>query len=392
MALHEPEIHAREEEPERLQLDSHLVGVHDLGRPGPLFVFVGGMHGNEPAGVHALRRVLAELEREQLALNGRLVCFAGHLSALRLGERYLDRDLNRIWGREDLAAGDQASVHETVLRKNLLQQIEAEIVGASEPVVFLDLHSTSAGGSPFSIIGDTRQNRRIAFALPVPVILGLEENVDGALLGYFGERGHVAVGFEGGQHEGPETVDNHVAAIWLTLITAGGLDAGSTPQGRPAFERLRAAGRGLPGVVELRYRHHVEARDEFVMRAGFANFDPVRKGEDLAQDARGAVHCAEDGLILLPLYQGQGQDGFFIGREVRRFWLRVSSLLRALRLDRIVHWLPGIRRLPGARDTLVVDSQVARWWVIEIFHLLGFRRRRPVQGKLRFSRRVEGIR
>jgi predicted deacylase len=371
------------------EVDSHLIGVYDTGRVGPLFVFLGGLHGNEPSGVYALRQVLEELEQEALPLCGRLVCLAGNIKALRVGERYMHRDLNRIWGGQDNAAAEGEEGQESQLRDALLEIIEAEITGSAEPVVFLDLHSTSAGGSPFSIIGDTRANRRIAFAMPVPAILGLEENVDGALLGYFGERGHVAIGFEGGQHDSPETALNHVAAVWLTLIAAGGLEGA---QGKHSFERLRAAGKGLPGVVETRYRHHVGERENFVMREGFANFDHVRRGEHLALDASGEVLCKEDGLILLPLYQGQGQDGFFIGREVRPFWLRLSGLLRALRLGRVAHWLPGIRRLDATGDRLEVDSRVARRWVVEFFRLLGFRRVRAVGGKLRLSRRIEVLR
>ncbi len=43
---------------------------------------------------------------------------------------------------------------------------------------------------------------------------------------------------------------------------------------------------------------------------------------------------------------------------------------------------------------LLGESQIrtnARWWVIEVFHLLGFRRKEKVMGRLRFSRRVEGL-
>lgn len=367
------------------------MGGYDTGRPGPLFVFVGGMHGNEPAGVWALRNLLEELEREQIPLRGRLVCFAGNLEALRRGERYLDADLNRLWSPEDIHSNAESDLREAPVRDRLLHLIEAEIASASEPVIFLDLHSTSAGGAPFSIIGDTRQNRRIAFAFPVPVILGLEENVVGALLGYFGERGHVAVGFEGGQHTDPETEHNHLAAAWITLIQAGGLGPRDRQQGQRAFERLRAAGRGNAGVVEMRYRYHVEVRDQFEMCSGFANFDPIERNQLLAHEAGEEVRSHESGLILLPLYQGQGQDGFFIGREVRRFWLRASTVLRILRLGKIAHWMPGIRRVPCETDTLEVNSFIARWWVVEVFHLLGFRRCERVAGRLRFSRRLEGL-
>ena len=244
----------------------------------------------------------------------------------------------------------------------------------------------------FSIIGDTLQNRRIAFAFPVPVILGLEENVDGALLGYFGERGHVAVGFEGGQHDDVDTRAHQLAAAWLTLTAAGGL-ASSTPQARRAYERLRAAGRGLPGVVEMRYRHHVTRRESFEMRPGFTNFDRVERGEVLAKDRGSEIRAAEPGLVLLPLYQGQGQDGFFLGREVRRFWLRLSRLLRFLRVGAVLPLLPGVHRVAGEAGTLEVDRRIARVWVVEVFHLVGYRRRQESgQQRLRFSRRVEGLR
>lgn len=383
---------SRDEGAERLpQLTDHFLGSYDRGRPGPVFVFVGGMHGNEAAGVFALQELLAALELQQLPLRGRLVCFAGNLQALRFGDRYLDLDFNRLWSASDMQPGAHPGVREIPMRDALLKLIEDAIAGVSEPVIFLDLHSTSAGGAPFSIIGDTRQNRRIAFALPVPVILGLEENVEGALLGYFGERGHVAVGFEGGQHRDAFTQRNHLAAAWLTLIGAGGLMRDEAPAGKPSFDRLREAGRGHAGVVEMRYRHHVQVREEFEMLGGFANFDRIEAGQLLAHEAGREVRSRGPGLILLPLYQGQGQDGFFVGREVRRFWLRVSSVLRALQLGKLAHWLPGIQRIPGSLDTLEVNPLVARWWVIEIFHLLGFRRKERVGNRLRFSRRVEGL-
>lgn len=370
-----------------MTLDSHLIGEYETGRPGPVFIFVGGMHGNEPSGVLALREVLAELEANDLPLRGRLVCLAGNLEALAEGSRYIDCDLNRVWDGEPNPNG----AHEERVRAALQAIIEDEIADASEPVVFLDLHSTSAGGAPFSIIGDTRQNRRIAFAMPVPVILGLEEAVDGALLGYFGERGHIAIGFEGGQHLGCDTVRNHVAAVWVALIRAGALLEEETPRGKESFDWLRDAGKGHAGVIEMRYRHHVEFDDQFVMREGFANFDPVERGELLARDKNGPIKSRESGVVLLPLYQGQGQDGFFVGREVRRFWLRVSTAMRVLKLGRLVQWLPGVRRVEGMMETYAVNPNIARWWVVEIFHLLGFRRLRTIEGELRFSRRVEQV-
>ena len=39
-----------------------LIGTHAGERPGPLLVCVGGVHGNEPAGVRALEAVLDEAQ------------------------------------------------------------------------------------------------------------------------------------------------------------------------------------------------------------------------------------------------------------------------------------------------------------------------------------------
>ncbi len=375
-----------------LELESHELGSYSRGIEGPLVLITGGLHGNEPAGVRAISIVLEALRALESPLRGRVVGFAGNLAALRVGERFLDRDLNRMWASEELARqAPDSSTREDAERSALADHLRRELAEEREPAVFLDLHSTSAAGSPFSIIGDTLQNRRIAFALPVPVILGLEESVEGALLGYFGERGHVAVGFEGGQHDDPETVTHHVAAIWITLVKAGCLGADDVPELSDHFDSLRAAGRGHPGVVEMRYRHHVEVAAEFLMLPGFANFDAVIEGQLLARDRGGEVRSPEAGFVLLPLYQGQGQDGFFIGREVRRLWLRVSTVLRWLRADRAVAWFPGVQRLAGSRGTLEVDRSVARWWVVEVFHLLGYRRVGAGGERLRFMRRVERL-
>ena len=89
----------------------------------------------------------------------------------------------------------------------------------------------------------------------------------------------------------------------------------------------------------------------------------------------------------MPLYQSQGDDGFFLVRRVRPFWLRVSAWLRAIGAGNALQYLPGVQR--RGHDTLAVNSRIARWFVVEIFHLLGFRRQRPEKGTQVFTRRRE---
>jgi len=52
------------------------------------------------------------------------------------------------------------------------------------------------------------------------------------------------------------------------------------------------------------------------MNPDYKNFQPISKGEILASDNDLNVSAPDDGLILMPLYQKRGDDGFFLIREV----------------------------------------------------------------------------
>ena len=125
------------------------------------------------------------------------------------------------------------------------------------------------------------------------------------------------------------------------------------------------------------------------MRPGYENFKPVGSGEVLAKNTAGNIRSPEAGRILMPLYQEQGEDGFFIVRPLYPAWLTVSSILRHLRVDRIIHWLPGVKRHPTRPGALVANKHVARWFALEIFHLLGYRKKTEEEDWLVVDRRGE---
>jgi succinylglutamate desuccinylase len=123
------------------------------------------------------------------------------------------------------------------------------------------------------------------------------------------------------------------------------------------------------------------------MSPGFDNFDPVRAGDPIAQDRNGPVRAPERGVIMMPLYQKLGEDGFFIARQVRKFWLWLSWLLRKARVPALVHWLPGVSLDENDPYAVIVDTRIARFVPLQIFHLLGFRKRRWSEDRLVVSRR-----
>lgn len=354
----------------------------ELGRvvgqqPGPTLICLGGLHGNEPAGVLGIQRILAKLARGRTQIRGELVGLAGNRGALAVGHRFVDHDLNRAWRSENLArllktpGPLETEDREQVELDAALQQTIQESTGR---VFLLDLHTTSGPGPAFAILDDTLPNREVALDLPVPLVLGLEEELSGTLASYLTASGVTVVGFEAGQHEDPGSVDRAEAAIWLAMESCGLLQEEYRDRLGEARRLLRSQVDVSIGIVEVLHRHSIETGDVFEMAPGFRSFQAVAQGQLLGRNASGAVLAPFEGLLLMPLYQEQGGDGFFLVRRVQPIWLPISAGLRRWRLERLLLWLPGISRHPDRVDTFLVDQRYARLLALRAFHLLGFRR------------------
>jgi hypothetical protein len=367
------------------------LGSYSAGLPGPTLVFVGGVHGNEPAGVGAISAVLAELHRTRPPLRGSITGFTGNIAALCQDKRYLTHDLNRRWAAaeiERVKAQDPAlDTSEQREQRELLALIEPLMHSASE-FMLVDLHSTSSAGLPFSVCGDTLKNRRVALSLPIPLLLGLEESIEGSLCEFVTERGHAAVVVEGGQNRDPGTQVRHEAAIWILLESMGALPRELIPNLAERARVLKDAGRGAPGVIEVTYRHAIRADSQFVMKPGFKNIHTITHGEELARDRDGAIRSPDDCVLLMPLYQGLGDDGFFLGQTIRRSWLRFSAFLRTLGVDRLLTWLPGVRVHETRAHALTLSEHgLARLIPHQWFRLFGYRKVRHEAGRMLFVRR-----
>jgi succinylglutamate desuccinylase len=378
------------------EVKDRLLGRIDGAVEGPTLLCVAGIHGNEPAGVHALRRVLRALESRRADMTGRLVALAGNVSALEAGRRFLDRDLNRAWTTTRLTrlrhlghAGQSVEDREQI---ELLEALEGVLGSAHGPVYALDLHTTSGPGGIFSAFTDSLPQRAFASDFPIPMIFGLEELVDGTLLNLLSEHGVVALTVETGQHDDEASIDRAEAAVWLAIAASGLLPEAAVPEAVGARKLLCRGAGHLPRALEMRFRRDVVVGDGFAMVPGYSNFDKVRVGDVVAHDSLGEVVVGENGRLLMPLYQEQGEDGFFLVREFRPFWMAVSSAMRRTRFAKIAHWLPGVRRVPGTDDEVVIDRRVARFFARQLFHLLGFRQvddagRELVMRRRRFDER-----
>ncbi len=300
-----------------------IIGHYRGAEAGPLVVAIGGIHGNEPAGVLALERLFDLLEDEPrlnpaFNFKGDFLALRGNLEALAAGKRYIDVDLNRIWrplagNPDDFATSEDRELFE------LLAAIETALEDSPlSELVLLDLHTTTANGGIFAITGDDAPSLSLAAEMTVPVIKGMMSGLQGTTLHFF-RANHFAtprpvraISFESGNHDDPASVNLALAATINLLRALGCVKEQDVSTYHD--ERLRESSASLPRMTELVYVHRIanDGSDAFRMRPGYRNFQPVAKGELLATDKNGDIAAPAGGYLLMPLYQELGDEGFFI--------------------------------------------------------------------------------
>tara|TARA_R110002124_G_scaffold138798_1_gene302839 strand:- start:66105 stop:67295 length:1191 start_codon:yes stop_codon:yes gene_type:complete len=372
-----------------------LIGRIEGALPGPTLIFIGGIHGNEPAGVLALKKVLDALVLKREVFKGNLYAYSGNLSALKKGVRYNKEDLNRLWTNTNIKKledhHNSELADERKEQKELfftLKQILSKEIG---PFYFFDLHTTSSKTIPFITVNDSLLNRKYTAQYPIPIILGIEEYLEGALLSYINELGYIAFGFEGGQHDDPEAINNHVSFIFLSLYFSGSLNS-SEFEFEKHYALLSKNTRGYEDFYEIFMRYEIKPFETFKMNPGFANFQSVNKGHVLASSNNNTITAHQNARIFMPLYQGKGNDGFFLIRKVPKVFLKLSTFFRKIRFDKILPILPGVRWTSDKKDELIVNLKIARFFTKDFLHLLGYRSRKIDKNYLRVKNREAAAR
>jgi succinylglutamate desuccinylase len=307
-----------------------LIGRYEGSSGETLVLALGALHGNEPAGVLAMNNLLNMLKDEPInnpnfQFSGRIVGFLGNVQAFKHQTRFLKKDLNRQFSPENIqflraqVAQKQPLGFEDAEILELLDAIDAEIADYKpKRLVFVDLHTTSAEGDIFSIVGEDPNARALAVSLNAPVVLGLVNGIGGTTLHYFNSARFglptTAISFEAGQHTDTISVQRAIAFLVSVLREVGCVQPHDIESRHD--EILRNYSKNLPKVLRLLAVHKVLPTDQFQMEKGYVNFQKVYKGEILAHDKNGAHRCPSDGRILMPLYQAQGSDGYFLVEEV----------------------------------------------------------------------------
>jgi len=312
---------------DRVQTD-RIIDSYQGKEKGPLLLVLGSIHGNEAAGTLALQQLFSMLRAEpqknpDFSFRGRLIGIRGNLRAIEKKQRFIDKDLNRQWTTDNITRVTSATVEsldsEDQELRELILNINAEIASYQpEEIILLDLHTTTAYGGIFTVVSDDPRSISIGLSMHAPVIKGLLNGISGTSLHYFNSKNFgiptTALCFESGQHREPMAVTRAVSALVSFLRAVGSVKAEDVEHRHDLL--LKTHAEKLPAITELVTVHSIKKGDNFIMQPGYTNFQKIKKGTLLASDKNGNILAPCDGMILMPLYQPQGDDGFFIVKEI----------------------------------------------------------------------------
>lgn len=312
-------------------INGRIIGSYEGKEKGSLLIAFGGMHGNEPAGDKAIDLMIKMLEVEPITnpdfeFKGKIIGLRGNLKAKAKGVRFIEEDLNRCWSKHKIQKiqnleYNQLNAEEQEV-KEILEIIHNEVQSYKPDNIFvLDLHTTSSNGGIFTIVPDNKNTVKNAIKLNAPVILGLLNGVKGTSTQFFSSDilgiTTTSLTFESGNHDDILSVNRAIAAL-TNLMTITGNFSKEHVENRHN-KLLKDFSKGLPKLSKLLYKHNISSNDNFKMKPGYNNFQKIKKGEVLAFDKNGEITSSYDGRILMPLYQKQGKEGFFIIKEIDDF-------------------------------------------------------------------------
>ena len=308
-------------------------------QPGKHVLITGAVHGNELAGMHGIRRVIAEIESGQLEIARGSVTLVPVTNPLAyaMKRRVGDRNLNR-----NLQPMDTPTEFEDHIANWLCPLM-------AQHEVLLDLHSFQAQGQAFVMVGPENNSDSLEATVhgdterDWALRLGVNRAVDGWLGTYAagvkerraraekrdpatGKRhdldpkygvgtteymrsiGGMALTLECGQHEDPNGPEVAYRAIRNTLALFGLTDDAKPPLA------ANAEGLHIAKVIDK-----LDIADTF--SHAWQSFDPLKAGDVIGTRANGEIVTApKDGCILFPNAIAEAHhEWFYLTETTTRF-------------------------------------------------------------------------
>ena len=296
-------------------LDSRILGNYHIGKSKKTILFICGVHGNELSGKIALTNIFKYLKENSIEINGNIIGLQANMEAIKQKERFIDYDLNRIWKKKyfQLAIKNNQKKSELYELKKTHSIIETIIEKKKKNnITIVDLHNTSSQDGLFTIVSNENEEK-IASYVEIPCITKLFSKVKGSLVQYYNSKGITSLVFEGGAINDPVSIFNHENGIYKILQKMKFIKENDIPINIiKEREQIKIIHKNKFSKHEVKYIHKIKNEDKFIMMNNITNFKNVNKNDIIGKDVNGEVRAPIKGKILMPLYQSQGSEGFYI--------------------------------------------------------------------------------
>lgn len=187
--------------------------VECLGGPEPELAVLGGIHGDEPCGVDAIERILADPPAFERAVKFIIV----NEEAIAADERYLEEDLNRAF------PGDpDGPTHESRLAAALTDEL-------GDCLTF-SMHSTQSYDGTFALIHEPDERvTPVLKGLSVDAVVDVGSHSDGRLFDAVPTTIEVECGYQGSE----QASENASRLLQEFLGTTGALPPVERPEREP---------------------------------------------------------------------------------------------------------------------------------------------------------------
>lgn len=261
----------------------------DSGKPGAILAIFAGVHGNERAGVYALQELLPTLKPTK----GKLFIAFANPPAIADNVRMLNKNLNRCFVK-----GNNGDTPEDERARELMKVLDRSDA-------LLDLHMFyDDDGQPFVICEDNAVD--IAKNFDVDIISTNWTIAEpGATDGYMYESGKIGICVECGPISKAEEYTEFAKTTVYQFLQHFGMSpvevANSTKPKR---------------FVRAKESVHRNSSD-FVLQAGFKNFDNLNEGQIIAMDGDKKYVANKGDCIVFPHYGARvGEEAYILGEEL----------------------------------------------------------------------------
>ncbi len=259
---------------------------------GPTSMILTGVHGNEPCGVIAFKKILPTLKVQR----GRVFFGYGNPKAIKAGARFVESDLNRMFKNSALLSASQIKSYEykrAQFLKKYLKQADA----------LLDLHSSRKPKSKVFVICEANGFGIAKYLLVKLIVSGFDRVQPGGTDYYMNSIGKIGICIECGQHSDPKSVKRAQDAILAFLKARGHIANNLKPKEQSHLNV---------------YHMYVTKTPIFTLTKYFKDFERVSKGQIIGTDGKTKVRSKRNSVILFSGNEKElGQEAFLLAQEKR---------------------------------------------------------------------------